>query len=123
MKAIVLSFAVLSMSLVTTVVSPAESDGTKGMDMKGMDMQGAESGKNAKTKVRKGAGSVTDVDLAGGTVTIVHGPVKTLNWPAMTMGFGVKKKSMLNTIQPGAKVEFSFVQSGKDYVITKIRKK
>ena len=118
MKAIALSSALLILSLLTTVVTPAESEG-----MKGMDMTNKESGKNAKTKVHKGTGSVTDVDAAGGTVTIAHGPIKTMNWPAMKMVFGVKRKSMLNTLQPGAAVEFSFVQSGKDYVITRIRRR
>ena len=89
--------------------------GMNDMDMKDMD-------KKAKDKVHKGAGSVTQVDPAGGKVTIAHGPVKTLNWPAMTMTFDVKNKALLDDIQPGEKVEFTFVQSGKDYVITKIKR-
>ena len=118
MKAIILSSAVLILSLLTTVVLAAESAGVNSMDM-----TNPESAKNAKTKVHKGTGSVTEVDAAGGTVTIAHGPIKTMNWPAMTMVFGVKKKSMLDAVQPGAKVEFSFVQSGNNYVITELRKK
>src|SRR4051794_37415864 len=117
MKAILLSFVLLSMSLVSTIVTAAESDGMNGMDMKQTEPQ------KPKTKVHKATGSVTAVDVAGGTVTIAHGPVKTLNWPAMTMAFAVKKKSMLKQIQQGSKVEFSFVQSGKNYLITKLTKK
>ncbi len=118
MKGIVASLCALSLSLVVNAVYPAESEG-----MKGMDMKGAESGKKAKDKIHKGAGSVTQVDPASGKVTIAHGPVKTMNWAPMTMTFDVKNKALLETLQPGAKVEFSFVQSGKDYVITKIKKK
>jgi Cu(I)/Ag(I) efflux system protein CusF len=128
MKSIVASLGALSLSLVITAVFPAESEGMKGMDMKdkdmnGMDMKGMESGSKAKAKVHKGAGSVTKVDPANGKVTIAHGAVKTMNWAPMTMTFDVKDKTLLNNVEPGAKVEFSFVQSGKDYVITKIKKK
>ena len=34
-------------------------------------------------------GVVKSVDRAKGTVTLAHGPVKSLNWPAMTMPFTV----------------------------------
>jgi len=43
-----------------------------------------------------------------------------MNWPAMSMTFKAKDKKMLEQLKPGAKVEFDFVQRGKDYVITKL---
>jgi len=58
------------------------------------------------------------VDPAGGKVTIAHGPVQTLKWPAMTMAFGVKDKALLGKLSSGKKVEFEFVKQGSDYVIT-----
>jgi Cu(I)/Ag(I) efflux system protein CusF len=39
----------------------------------------------------------------------------------MTMGFTVKDKALLDKLQPGKKVEFEFVQQGKDYVITTVK--
>jgi Cu(I)/Ag(I) efflux system periplasmic protein CusF len=116
----------------------------KGMGMKGMDMpkecrdmmdkqpksegQGAakkggdkKAGeKKSQAKVHKGAGVPTKVDAAAGKVTIDHGPIQTLGWPAMNMTFTVKDKAMLDHVHQGNKVEFEFVQQGSDYVITKI---
>ncbi len=57
-------------------------------------------------------------DPAKSTVTVAHGPVKDLNWPAMTMAFKVKDKAVLDKLAVDRKVEFTFVQQGKDYVIT-----
>jgi Cu(I)/Ag(I) efflux system protein CusF len=66
-------------------------------------------------------GTVKKVDPGKGVVTLAHDPVKSLKWPAMTMGFTVKDKALLDKLQPGKKVEFQFVQQGKDYVITGVK--
>ena len=66
-------------------------------------------------------GTVKKVDPAKGVVTLAHEPVKSLKWPAMTMGFTVKDKALLDKLQPGKKVEFEFVQQGKDYVVTGVK--
>ena len=86
--------------------------------MKDMDMK---SDKPEKATVHKGSGNVTKVDPAKGSVTIAHGPVQSINWPAMTMTFKAKDKAMLDRVKKGDKVNFSFVQSGKDYVVTEIK--
>jgi Cu(I)/Ag(I) efflux system periplasmic protein CusF len=128
----------------------AQSDGMKGMDMnkKGMDMTGMDmdkciamqgmdhdkcmammkdkkgakkSAKNAQGKTHKGAGTVQKVDPAGGSVTIAHGPIESMKWPSMTMSFKAKDKKILDGIKPGAKVEFEFIQQGKNYVITAVK--
>ena len=66
-------------------------------------------------------GVVKTVDAKAGTVTLAHDPVKSLKWPAMTMGFQVKDKALLEKLQAGKKVEFEFVQQGRDYVITSVK--
>lgn len=66
------------------------------------------------------AGVVKKIDAANGKVTISHGPVKSLNWPAMTMGFSVKDPKVLGKLAPEAKIQFQFVQQGSEYVITRI---
>ena len=48
-------------------------------------------------------------------------PIPSMKWSAMTMTFKAKDKAMLKKIKPGAKVEFTFEQSGKDYVVTDIK--
>ena len=41
-----------------------------------------------------------------------------MEWPEMSMTFGVKDKALLDKLSLGQKVEFEFTQQGKDYVIT-----
>jgi Cu(I)/Ag(I) efflux system protein CusF len=73
------------------------------------------------TELHKGTGVVTSIDRAGGKVTLKHDPIKSLNWPAMTMAFGVKDKAMLDKLAKDKKVEFEFVQQGQQFVITSIK--
>ena len=69
----------------------------------------------------KATGVVTKVDAAKKKVTIRHEPVQSLKWPAMTMAFTVKDKAMLERIQKDRKIDFEFVQDGKDYVLTSVK--
>ena len=57
------------------------------------------------------------MDAKAGTVTLDHEPVKTLKWPAMTMGFKVEDKSMFDKLAEGKKVEIEFKQVGKETLI------
>jgi len=98
-----------------------DMDMSKCMDMMGKDKKGKSAEKMSKGKPHKGVGTVEKVDPAAGTVTLAHGPVKSLNWPAMTMSFMVKDRALLEKVKPGAKVEFGFVESGKEYLITEIK--
>lgn len=111
---------------ISVPLASAQSQGMGGMDMKGMDDKGMKgmdmkSDKQGKAQTHHGAGTVTKVDPTKATVTIQHGPVQTMNWPAMTMTFNLKDKTMLDKVKQGQKVEFSFVQSGKDYTITEVK--
>jgi len=110
---------VLALSVTATQVGHAQTGGMGGMDMKDMDMgmkKGAD--KKSDSKIHKGVGTVKKVDPAGGKVTIAHGPIPTMKWPAMNMTFTVKDKALLNKFSQDKKVEFEFVQQGSDYVIT-----
>jgi Cu/Ag efflux protein CusF len=75
----------------------------------------------AAEAVHQASGTVTAVDSSKARITIQHGPVASLKWPGMTMAFGVKEKALLAKTKPGSKIEFSFVQSGRDYLITDIK--
>lgn len=66
------------------------------------------------------AGSVTVI--AGDRVTISHGPVEGLGWPAMTMTFRAGDPAMLTGISVGDRVTFQFRQNGNDYPLTAINK-
>src|SRR5262245_12011642 len=116
MKAVVLTTALV----LAAGTALAQSGNMKGMDMTGMEMKGMESGKKSSTAVHKGVGVVKSVDPAKGRVTLDHEPIKSMNWPAMTMAFSVKDKKLFDSLQSGKKVEFDFVQEGKEQVITAV---
>lgn len=122
-----LKIITLSIALAASIgVAHAQSGGMKGMDMKDgdMGMKGMDMKKDKKAAaghVHKASGKVTKVDQASGSVTIAHGPVASMSWPAMTMTFKAKDKAMLQKVKPGDQVDFSFVQSGKDHTITEIK--
>src|SRR6266581_3081726 len=90
----------------------------KGKDKKGMEMKGMGADKKSEAKSHKGVGTVKKVDPTGGKVTIAHGPIPTMKWPAMSMTFTVKDKALLGKFSQDKKVEFEFVEQGSDYVIT-----
>jgi len=102
----------------TVLVGPAAAQ-MKGMEMKDMDMKMDK--KAEPGMVHKATGVVTRTDPAKGKVTIKHEPVQSLNWPTMTMAFTVKDKAMLDKLKKDQKVDFEFVQQGKDYVVTSIK--
>ena len=66
-------------------------------------------------------GIVKKVDAKAGLVTLAHEPVKSLNWPAMTMGFQVKDKMLFDKLTVGKKVDFEFVQGSAGYVVTGVK--
>jgi Cu(I)/Ag(I) efflux system membrane fusion protein len=66
----------------------------------------------AEGAVHRGQGKVSAVNAAAGTVALEHGPIASLNWPAMTMEFKAKDKSLLQGLKPGQAVEFELSQQG-----------
>ena len=66
-----------------------------GMDMKASAPAGAQ-----------GSGVVKALDLKAGSVTLQHGPIAALKWPAMTMAFKADP-SLLKTVKVGQKVTFT----------------
>ena len=71
----------------------------------------------------EGAGVVTAVDAKGGTVTIHHGPIAKLAWPAMTMAFKATPPSLLLGVKVGEPVTFALMQMGGATTLTAIKPK
>jgi len=64
-------------------------------------------------------GKVMEADPQAGTVSIAHGPVASLKWPAMTMEFAAANGALLHSLKPGASIAFEFVERGPgEWVIT-----
>ena len=106
MKRQAIAAVVLALAAATAY---GQSGGMKGMDMKN----------EARGSVHKASGVVTRVDKD--KVTIKHGPVQTMNWPAMTMTFAVKDKALLEKLAKDRNVNFEFVQEGRDHVVTAVK--
>ncbi len=69
----------------------------------------------------KGQGTVDSVDAKAGTVSLNHGAISSLKWPAMTMEFKVANPSLLKDLKPGAPVSFEFVERQPgEWVITSL---
>lgn len=66
-----------------------------------------------------GMGVVKAVDTAAGKVTLDHGPIESLKWPAMTMAFNATPEQ-LGSIKVGDKVHFEFTQQGGASTISKL---
>ena len=68
-----------------------------------------------------GEGRVESVD--GSAITISHGPIASLAWPSMTMGFGKPDPSAYPEVRPGDTVRFEFKPGGpKDYELLSVRR-
>ena len=75
----------------------------------------------ATAQVHKGSGTVKGVDANAGKISLSHGAIPSLKWPAMTMDFAVKDKAVLKGVKPGQDVEFDIAQAGENqFLITRI---
>jgi Cu(I)/Ag(I) efflux system protein CusF len=70
-----------------------------------------------------GSGVVTAVDPKAGTVTIHHGPIAKLSWPAMTMAFKADPPSLLQGVRTGQSVNFTLMQMDGQTTVTAIQPK
>ncbi len=68
-------------------------------------------------------GTVMSVDAAAGKVVISHGPVATLDWPSMTMGFAVSDRALLDSLKPKDEIEFRFIEGANGFEITAANRK
>ena len=92
----------------TVVEAPAEPGGAD-----------SASGTDAGTvQLGSASGTITAVDPAG-TITIDHGPVPALEWPAMTMGFAATPEQA-GQVAVGQQVDFEFEMRGNKARITSI---
>ncbi|MDK9723414.1 MAG: efflux RND transporter periplasmic adaptor subunit [Sterolibacteriaceae bacterium MAG5] len=67
------------------------------------------------------ADGTLDAVNADGSVTVRHGPVASLKWPAMTMDFVLANPSLVASLKPGTPIVFEFVERKPgEWVITKV---
>ena len=64
-------------------------------------------------------GTIRSIDPAAGTITIAHGPVAALHWPAMTMAFAATP-AQIASVKQGQQVQFEIVLTGAQASIGRI---
>lgn len=92
--------------------------------LSGIDVRplGGELPRAAKmTERHKASGKIEAIKSNG--VTLSHGPVPAINWPAMTMDFKLAKPSMMRGLKKADRVDFTFEKSDSAVTVTSIKRK
>ena len=69
-----------------------------------------------------GTGTVTQVDAATGAITLNHGAIAAISWPAMTMQFTAENPAILQGIAVGDSVSFELKSATETSVVTSVQK-
>ncbi len=56
------------------------------------------------------------------SLTISHGAIAELKWPAMTMGFNKPSPKAFSEVKPGDAVHFEFKKKGDDYELVSVHR-
>ena len=86
-------------------------------NMQGMSMSAAPAAKHGQ-----GSGVIKAIDPGAGTLTIQHGPIPTVGWPAMTMTFKADPPALASAVKAGDRVAFDVKVQGSSNEVTAIRK-
>jgi Cu(I)/Ag(I) efflux system protein CusF len=95
-------------ALVLLLAAPAAAQPAD--DMKSMPGMAGAQGAEPSSTTATGVGVVTALDARAGTITIHHGPIAKLSWPAMTMAFKASSPTLLQGVKAGQSVTFTLVQ-------------
>jgi|CXWL01.1.fsa_nt_gi Cu/Ag efflux protein CusF len=76
----------------------------------------------ATTGTVSATGVVSAIDTAAGTVTIDHGPIAAISWPAMNMQFHAENPQILNGIAVGDHVAFELKSAADTGTVTMVHK-
>lgn len=83
-------------------------------------LQASSAAPEAAATLHAASGRITAISAS--SVTISHGPVASLNWPAMSMQFGLAQPQLVQGLRVGDSVAFRFRQNGGAYVVEEISK-
>ncbi len=120
MKRLILTAALATTALLAACGQPADKASAPAADPVAAEAPMAQMAPApATTTTGHGTGVVTAVDPAAGTVTLDHGPIPEIGWPAMTMSFKAAP-ALLTTTKAGDRVEFDLAMTGGTGEITAI---
>lgn len=83
--------------------------------MKGMNMA------QPAAKTGQATGVIKAIDPKAGTLTLQHGPIAGLGWPAMTMTFKANPPSLLKGLRVGQTIGFDAKADGAGAEVTAVR--
>jgi Cu(I)/Ag(I) efflux system protein CusF len=84
-------------------------------------MPGMQASPAAVAKHGQGKGVIKAIDPKAGTLTIQHGPIPAVSWPAMTMTFKAKPASLLKGLEVGQTIGFDTTVVGMSATVTAVR--
>ncbi|MCC6787826.1 MAG: copper-binding protein [Hyphomonadaceae bacterium] len=105
---------IVSIALLATACSPPATQEADDMNM-------AEPATSAAAGPIISTGTVTQVDAAAGTITINHGPIEAISWPAMTMQFTAESPAILQGVAVGDAVSFELKSPTETSVVTMVQ--
>lgn len=103
--------ALIGVLTLTTAGAAAADDMA---NMKGMSAAPA-------AKHGQGKGVIKAIDAKAGTLTLQHGPIPAVAWPAMTMTFKAKPATLLKGLKVGQTISFDTTVRGMDADVTAVR--
>ena len=107
--------ALSTLSVVASLFAAGPAFAQSSANMQGMNH------KAAPTKIGQGTGVITAIDAKAHTVTIKHGAIPAVGWPAMTMVFKVTPATLLNGARVGQSVAFGVRTKGMDAEVISLR--
>jgi len=81
-----------------------------GVEARPLAQAGGRSETATAPQIHRASGRVQSI--AGRSITLAHGPVPALQWPAMTMTFALAEPVRLEGLRVGSQVEFAFDMVG-----------
>lgn len=123
MSLLVLPFALAACDNASDAEMPMENEDmamtADGMPINGDNMPMTQSG---AVRAASAEGTVTAIDANAGTITMKHGPVPAMEWPAMTMAFDAPQP-IRDRVSVGDTVTFEFETSDKGNQIISVSKR
>jgi membrane fusion protein, copper/silver efflux system len=81
-----------------------------GVEARPLAQAGGRSEPATATQIHRASGRVQSIE--GRSITLAHGPVPALQWPAMTMAFVLAEPVRLEGVRVGSQVDFTFDMTG-----------
>ncbi|WP_300499556.1 efflux RND transporter periplasmic adaptor subunit [Marinobacter sp.] len=75
---------------------------------------------NLPSELIKGVGRIMELDTGNASITLDHGPIPQLGWPAMTMAFDLAESVDIGGLTTDQAVNFGFRETPEGYLVERI---